>query len=123
MAQENSQESLHGAKRLNLWKTDGKQMFGYHCAPRNGLSGKGNGSTPKTPRADLTLLAQNYGSKPPRGRVTYEHCPGISSASHGTSDMPVCGPPFQSLYPSATEIIDPRIKNQSSKIESLQVKE
>jgi mono/diheme cytochrome c family protein len=105
--------------------TSGKQMFGDYCAPCHGLSGKGDGpaaSALKTPPADLTLLAQKNGGKFPMDHVMYVLRKGTSSASHGSSDMPVWGSLFKSLNPSAAEIVDQRILNLSRYIESLQAK-
>ncbi len=103
--------------------TSGKQMFGDYCAPCHGLSGKGDGpaaSALKIPPADLTLLSQKNGGKFPMNHVMYVLRKGSSSASHGNSDMPVWGPLFRSLNPSASEMVDQRIKNLSTYIESLQ---
>lgn len=105
--------------------TSGKQMFGDYCAPCHGLSGKGDGpaaSALKTPPADLTLLAQKNGGKFPMDHVMYVLRKGSSSASHGSSDMPVWGSLFKSLNPSASEIVDQRILNLSRYIETLQAK-
>ena len=105
--------------------TSGKEMFADYCAPCHGLSGKGDGpaaSALKAAPADLTLLAQKNGGKFPMDHVMYVLRKGTSSASHGNSEMPVWGPLFRSLNPSASEIVDQRIKNLSTYIESLQAK-
>ncbi len=105
--------------------TSGKQMFADYCAPCHGLSGKGDGpaaSALKTPPADLTLLAKNNNGKFPIDHVMTVLRQGSSTASHGTSDMPVWGPLFKSLNRSAPELVDQRIRNLSKYIESLQAK-
>ena len=105
--------------------TSGKQMFADYCAPCHGLSGKGDGpaaSALKTPPADLTLLAKKNNGKFPSDHVMTVLRQGSPNASHGTTDMPIWGPLFKSLNPSAPELVDQRIRNLSSYIESLQAK-
>ena len=105
--------------------TSGKQMFADYCAPCHGLSAKGDGpaaSALKTPPADLTQLAKKNNGKFPSDHVMTVIRIGSPSASHGASDMPVWGPLFRSLDPSAPAIVDQRIKNLTTYIESLQAK-
>lgn len=105
--------------------TSGKQMFADYCAPCHGLSGKGDGpaaSALKIAPADLTLLAKKNNGKFPSDHVMTVLRQGSPSASHGNTDMPVWGPLFKSLNPSAPELVDQRIRNLSRYIESLQAK-
>jgi mono/diheme cytochrome c family protein len=105
--------------------TSGKQMFADYCAPCHGLSAKGDGpaaSALKTPPADLTQLAKKNNGKFPMDHVMNVLRQGSPSASHGNSDMPVWGPLFKSLDPSAPVMVDQRIRNLSVYIESLQAK-
>jgi mono/diheme cytochrome c family protein len=105
--------------------TSGKQMFGDYCAPCHGISGKGDGPAApalKTPPADLTQLAKKNNGKFPMDHVMNVLRQGSPSASHGNSDMPIWGPLFRSLDPTSPVIVDQRIKNLSTYIESLQAK-
>ena len=105
--------------------SSGKQMFSDYCAPCHGLSGKGDGpaaSALKTPPADLTQLAKKNNGKFPADHVMTVLRIGLPTASHGASDMPVWGPLFRSLNPSAPTIADQRIRNLTAFIESLQAK-
>jgi mono/diheme cytochrome c family protein len=105
--------------------TSGKQMFSDYCAPCHGLSAKGDGpaaSALKTAPTDLTQLAKKNNGKFPMDHVMNDLRQGSPLASHGSSDMPVWGPLFRSLDPSATVIADQRIRNLSVYIESLQAK-
>ena len=100
-------------------------MFADYCAPCHGLSGKGDGpaaSALKTSPADLTQLAKKNSGKFPADHVMTVLRIGSPSATHGTTDMPVWGPLFRSLDPSAPAIVDQRIKNLTTYIESLQAK-
>lgn len=105
--------------------SSGKQMFSDYCAPCHGLSAKGDGpaaSALKTAPTDLTQLAKKNNGKFPMDHVMNDLRQGSPLASHGNSDMPVWGPLFRSLDPSATVIADQRIRNLSVYIESLQAK-
>lgn len=103
----------------------GKQMFFDYCASCHGLSGKGDGPAApalKTPAADLTQLAKKNNGKFPSDHVMTVLRMGSPSASHGNTDMPVWGPLFKSLNPSAPELVNQRIRNLTRYIESLQAK-
>lgn len=105
--------------------TSGKQMFGDYCAPCHGLSGKGDGpaaSALKTAPADLTQLAKKNNGKFPSDHVMTVLRQGSPNASHGNTDMPVWGPLFKSLNPSAPELVDQRVRNLTKYIEGLQAK-
>jgi mono/diheme cytochrome c family protein len=105
--------------------TSGKQMYSDYCAPCHGLSGKGDGPAAtalKTPPTDLTQLAKKNNGKFPVDHVMTAIRIGSPTASHGTTDMPVWGPLFRSLDSSAPAIVDQRIRNLTTFIESLQAK-
>jgi mono/diheme cytochrome c family protein len=105
--------------------TSGKQMFADYCAPCHGLSGKGDGPAApalKIAPADLTQLAKKNNGKFPMDHVMNVLRQGSPSASHGNTDMPIWGPLFKSLDPTAPALVDQRIRNLSIYVESLQEK-
>jgi mono/diheme cytochrome c family protein len=115
-------------KRTPIQQSDsssGKQMFANYCAPCHGLSGKGDGPAApalKVAPADLTQLAKKNNGKFPMDHVMSVLRQGSPSGSHGSTEMPVWGPLFKSLDPTAPVMVDQRIRNLSVYIESLQAK-
>jgi mono/diheme cytochrome c family protein len=101
----------------------GRDIFRYYCATCHGRDARGNGpvaATLKTPPADLTKLATNNGGTFPVERVKAFVTVGRSDTpAHGTSDMPVWGPIFQSLDPSDA-IARARIDNVVAYVRSIQ---
>jgi mono/diheme cytochrome c family protein len=82
---------------------DGRQMYLTYCAACHGQDGKGNGpaaSALKRQPADLTRLSAENGGRYPTTRVTNVLRNGSPLSAHGSSDMPVWGPLFQSLSAS-----------------------
>jgi mono/diheme cytochrome c family protein len=84
----------------------GVDLFRFYCSACHGTDGKGHGPTAvalNTPPADLTRIAAKNGGLFPRqeiiGFVSYGNPTTI--AAHGTRDMPVWGPIFTALDPSA----------------------
>ena len=105
----------------------GMDLFHFYCSPCHGVDGKGHGPTAaalNTPPADLTRIAVRNGGRFPRQQiiafVSYGN-PTIAIAAHGSRDMPVWGPIFTGLDPSAirTQV---RIENLVSYLESIQTK-
>ena len=102
----------------------GKDMFGAYCASCHGLDGKGAGpaaSALKMAPADLTALARHNGGKYPSLQVLNVLKEGTGSA-HGSKDMPVWGPILSSISPNGRPIVQLRITNLTSYIESMQTK-
>ena len=104
----------------------GRDLFQFYCAACHGADAKGHGPTAvalNTPPADLTRIAVKSGGVFPRqqiiGFVTYG-TPTVIVA-HGTRDMPVWGPIFSALDPSAVRT-QMRIENLVLYIESIQTK-
>lgn len=103
----------------------GKEMFTQYCAPCHGAEGKGNGpaaSAMKAPTTDLTQLAKTHGGKYPADMVAATLRFGSGPAAHGSADMPVWGPLFQSLDKFHDAIVQQRISNLVRYIETLQAK-
>jgi mono/diheme cytochrome c family protein len=121
-------ESKPEVKKTPIKQTSaasGKEMFAQYCAPCHGADGKGNGpaaSAMKTPATDLTQLAKTHGGKYPADMVAGTLKFGSGPAAHGSADMPVWGPLFQSLDKFHDSAVQQRISNLVSYIESLQVK-
>ena len=103
----------------------GKEMFSQYCAPCHGTDGKGAGpaaSSMKAMPTDLTQLARKHDGKFPANSVASILKFGNGPASHGSADMPVWGPLFQSLDKYHDSIVQQRISNLVSYIETLQEK-
>ena len=101
----------------------GRDNFERYCASCHGGEGRGDGpvaSALKTPPTDLTSLARRNGGAFPRDRiVSFVTGTGRDLAAHGSDDMPVWGPIFRGLDPSAARVKQ-RIDNVVAFIESLQ---
>jgi mono/diheme cytochrome c family protein len=103
----------------------GKEMFTQYCAPCHGADGKGNGpaaSAMKAPPTDLTQLAKKHGGKYPADSVAAVLKFGNGPGVHGSAEMPVWGPLFQSLDKSHEAVAQRRISNLVAYIETLQAK-
>ena len=103
----------------------GKEMFGQYCAPCHGVDGKGNGpaaSAMKSPPTDLTQLARKHDGKYPANSVASVLKFGGGPGAHGSADMPVWGPLLQSLDKFHDTVVQQRISNLVSYIETLQAK-
>jgi mono/diheme cytochrome c family protein len=104
----------------------GMDLFRFYCSACHGVDGKGHGPTAvalTTPPADLTKIAARNGGLFPRqqivGFVSYGNPTVI--VAHGSRDMPVWGPIFTGLDPSALRT-QMRIENLVQYIESIQTK-
>ena len=103
----------------------GEAMYKQYCAVCHGVTGKGDGpALPalKTPPPDLTTLARRNNGKYPDDHVTSILKFGTKLPAHGSSDMPIWGPAFQSLKKGDTAVVAMRITNLSNYIKSLQAK-
>lgn len=103
----------------------GKEMYTQYCAPCHGTDGKGTGPAAtalKTAPTDLTQLAKKHAGKYPGDAVSSVLKFGSGPASHGSADMPVWGPLLQSLDKYHDAIVQQRIANLVTYIETLQAK-
>jgi mono/diheme cytochrome c family protein len=103
----------------------GKEMYTQYCAPCHGADGKGSGpaaSAMKVPPTDLTQLAKKHDGKYPANSVASTLKFGSGPGAHGSADMPVWGPLFQSLDKFHDTAVQQRISNLVSYIETLQAK-
>jgi mono/diheme cytochrome c family protein len=103
----------------------GKEMFKQYCAPCHGQDGKGNGPAApamKTAPTDLTVLTKHHDGKYPGNYVAGVLKFGSGPASHGSAEMPVWGPLFQSLDKYHDTAVQQRVSNLVNYIESIQVK-
>jgi mono/diheme cytochrome c family protein len=103
----------------------GKEMFVEYCAPCHGAEGKGNGPAAgamKSQPTDLTQLAKKHEGKYPANSVASVLKFGGGPGAHGSADMPVWGPLLQSLDKFHDAVVQQRISNLVSYIESLQAK-
>lgn len=105
----------------------GKEMFTQYCAPCHGLDGKGNGpaaSAMKSQPTDLTQLARKHDGKFPANSVAsaLKFGSGSGAGAHGSAQMPVWGPLFQSLDKFNDTVVQQRVSNLVNYIETLQAK-
>jgi hypothetical protein len=76
----------------------------------------------KAPPTDLTQLTKSHDGKYPANMVAGTLRFGSGPASHGSADMPVWGPLFQSLDRYHDSSVQQRISNLVKYIETLQAK-
>jgi mono/diheme cytochrome c family protein len=103
----------------------GKEMFTQYCGPCHGADGKGSGpaaSAMKVPPTDLTQLAKKHDGKYPANSVAAVLKFGNGPGVHGSAEMPVWGPLFQSLDKFHETVAQQRISNLVTYIETLQAK-
>ena len=105
----------------------GKEMFAAYCAPCHGADGKGNGPAApsmKVPPTDLTQMAKKNGGKFPSSSLasTLKFGSGTTTGAHGSADMPVWGPLFQSLDKFHDTSVQQRVSNLVTYVESIQAK-
>lgn len=104
----------------------GKGTYTRYCAACHGADARGNGPAAialKTPPADLTTLAKRHGGKFPYEYVSDVLRFGTRIVSHGSSDMPIWGPVFDSVDGYDGVAVRKRIKDLSDYLASLQEKE
>lgn len=108
--------------------SSGKEMFGQYCAPCHGINGTGNGpaaSAMKAQPTDLTQLAKKHDGKYPANTVAGVlrfGSGGGANPAHGSADMPIWGPLLQSLDKYHDSVVQQRISNIVTYIETLQAK-
>jgi mono/diheme cytochrome c family protein len=101
----------------------GHDTYAFYCASCHGAHGRGDGPTAEALAIrppDLTQLARRRGGTFPRTDVEdFVTGRGRPMPAHGSGDMPVWGPIFQSLDPSdvRTRV---RIANLVEYLESIQ---
>lgn len=103
----------------------GKEMYSQYCAPCHGINGKGGGPAAPAMKAavpDLTQLAKKHDGKYPANSVASVLKFGSGPASHGSAEMPVWGPLFQSLDKYHDTVVQQRISNLVEYIGTLQAK-
>jgi mono/diheme cytochrome c family protein len=104
----------------------GSAMYKSYCAVCHGKDGKGDGPAAaalKVPPADLTTLAKRNNGKYPSLRVISILRGQTQLAAHGSQEMPMWGPLFESLDISqSNSMVEMRITNLNSYLESLQAK-
>ena len=104
----------------------GKEMFTQYCAPCHGADAKGNGpaaSAMKAAPTDLTQLARKHDGKFPANSIASTlKFGGGGTGAHGSAEMPVWGPLFQSLDKYHDSAVQQRISNLVNYIEGLQAK-
>src|SRR5579864_4327279 len=100
----------------------GEEMFAQYCAACHGADGKGNGPAApamKSTPMDLTQLAKQHDGKFPANKVFAVLKFGNGGGPHGSADMPVWGPLFQSLDKYQDGIVQQRVSNLVGYIETL----
>jgi mono/diheme cytochrome c family protein len=105
----------------------GKEMYLAYCAPCHGADGKGNGPAAlsmKVVPTDLTQLSKKHDGKFPANSLasTLKFGSSATAGAHGSADMPVWGPLFQSLDRFHDTSVQQRVSNLVSFIETLQTK-
>jgi mono/diheme cytochrome c family protein len=108
---------------LMIESITGQDSFEFYCASCHGKAGKGDGPMAqalKTRPTDLTVLARrNDGAFPKSHVLEIVTGAGRPIDAHGSGDMPVWGPIFRGLDPSAVRVRQ-RIDNIVAYIETLQ---
>jgi mono/diheme cytochrome c family protein len=108
--------------------SSGKEMFTQYCAPCHGVDGTGNGPAApamKSPPTNLTQLAKKRDGKYPANTVAGVlkfGSGGGANPAHGSADMPIWGPLFLSLDKYHDSVVQQRISNIVTYIETLQAK-
>ena len=106
--------------------SSGKEMYRQYCAPCHGVDGTGKGPAApalKSQPTDLTQLARKHDGKYPANAVAgvLKFGSGANPA-HGSADMPMWGPLFLSLDKYHDTVVQQRISNLVTYIETLQAK-
>jgi mono/diheme cytochrome c family protein len=119
----NAQPTIKNATAPRVQSVEGVDTFKAYCVSCHGLQAKGDGpaamALKKVP-ADLTTIAKRNG-----GKFSPSDIEGIILgtsvlASHGSRDMPIWGPVFQTLAPDPT-FMKLRVSNLVGYLKSIQV--
>jgi hypothetical protein len=103
----------------------GKEMCNPYCAPCHGVDGEGDGSATaaiKSAPIDLTQWTQKHEGKYPAASPSGILKFGSGPDSHGSADMPVCGPLLRSLDKYHDTVEQQRVGHLVNYLEMLQVK-
>jgi mono/diheme cytochrome c family protein len=105
----------------------GAQMFKEYCAVCHGPGGKGGLTAPaasalKVPPPDLTTLAQRHDGKFPDDYVANVLRNGVKTPAHGSAEMPVWGPLFETMTHKDEAQVTLRITNLTNYLKSIQKK-
>lgn len=105
-----------------IQSVEGVDTYKTYCAVCHGSAAKGDGpaatALKKTP-ADLTTIAKRNGSKFSPTDVEAVIMGQQVMASHGSRDMPIWGPIFQSLAPD-NSVMKLRVANLVNYLKSIQ---
>jgi mono/diheme cytochrome c family protein len=108
---------------LAISSLSGSDLFQFYCATCHGPGGQGHGpvvpSLKKQPPDLTTIAARNGGHFPSEALVRFVSGEDRLVAAHGSGEMPVWGPIFQSLEPH-DRLTRIRIENVVAFIESIQ---
>ena len=94
-AQDNQIKETQGKRPVS-----GADVFKEYCAVCHGPGGKGDGSVAaalKVVPPDLTTLARRHDGKFPDDYVSDVLKNGVKNPAHGSGEMPVWGPIFESM--------------------------
>jgi mono/diheme cytochrome c family protein len=121
-----AQQTIRESPRLAIDSLYGPDVFAFYCAPCHGRDGKGDGPVAaalKSRVPDLTQIARRNGGIFPKVRIeNYVTNRSVDPIpAHGSGEMPVWGPIFQSLDPSDARV-KVRIANVVAYLESIQMK-
>jgi mono/diheme cytochrome c family protein len=123
-----SAQSPTSIKKVPLSPTSavsGSQMFATYCAVCHGPDGKGRGpaaSALKTAPTDLTQLAAKNQGKYPEILVANTLSAKYAVGAHGSQEMPIWGELFKSLDSGTNNMVQLRIVNLTSYVQSLQAR-
>lgn len=124
-AQKEQEKVIEKAPIKHSSPESGKQMYMDYCAVCHGKDGKGDGpaaSALKTPPTDLTQMAKKSGGESQVMKVKAILRFGTSIGAHGTSDMPVWGNLFRAVSGRDSSIVELRITNLATYVNSMQEK-
>ena len=117
-----AQPTVKNATAPRIQSVQGGDTFKAYCVSCHGIQAKGDGpaamALKKVP-ADLTTIAKRNGGKFSPSDVEGVIMGTNVMASHGSRDMPIWGPVFQSLAPDAS-VVKLRVANLVDYIKSIQ---
>jgi mono/diheme cytochrome c family protein len=121
-ASANAQPTIKRETAPRIQSVQGADTFKAYCVSCHGLQAKGDGPAAmalKKAPADLTTIAKRNGGKFSAAEVENVVMGTSVLASHGSRDMPIWGPVFQSLAPDAS-VVKLRVANLVEYIKSIQ---
>jgi len=115
-------QTIKNAPAPRIQSMEGVDTFNAYCVSCHGKNAKGDGpaamALKKVP-ADLTTIAKRHGGKFSASDVEGVIMGANVMAAHGSRDMPVWGPVFQSLAPDQS-FMKLRVSNLVDYIKSIQ---